>query len=75
MDTRPLLAGIRHHPNAHDGGGDDDDNDGDDDGDDVDDAGDDDVGDGEEEEEENCKRIDLKSTKDHEFQGRIRCET
>ena len=24
MDTRPLLAGIRHHPNAHDGGGDDD---------------------------------------------------
>ena len=52
MDTRPLLAGIRHHPNAHDGGGDDD-------GDDGDDAGDDDVGDGEEEEEENCKRIDF----------------
>ena len=54
MDTRPLLAGIRHHPNAHDGGDDDDDYNGDDDGDD-----DDDVGDGEEEEEENCKRIDF----------------
>ena len=38
MDTRPLLAGIRHHPNHHDEDEEDDDDCGDDDGDeDVDD--------------------------------------